>query len=269
MVGSKTSFCNAIFSVHMRHRYRDVDTHATWETVKVMITFGDKYDIPEMYGDGVRFLEAIFPPNIADWDRSRDTEEKHWEMGIEFEWIETVDLASVTRTLQNPRLHAAVLYQCCSLPIADLLPTLNDDDATSSLSAEDLQTCLKMREKMPGLWLDLHCKIFDPLPETCKSGCKSQVINMFPSLLQDATKNIKPSFAYDPLYPTIWNELFTEADSVLCPQCVTFCRERHTRARQDILTDLLKWIEPTPAPAEVPENHEYVHYGLVSSVRSF
>lgn len=219
-------------------RYRCDSSRATWPIVKALITFGDKYDVAEFRRDGISILQASFPSGIVAWDRTRKSNGTGWEKekGMAFAWVETIDMASVTRTLGDPRLHAAVLYQCCSLPITDLVKVCNED-ATLSLSPEDLQRCLKMRERLPEIWADLSGKAFDTLLDNCPARCKEKAIRV--DVLDWVTVNMKPTITCDVLDPNIWTSLFGDAaDDGLCAACVEFCRERHTELRQDILDDL-------------------------------
>lgn len=76
--------------------------------VRVMMLFGDKYDVPEMREEGLKRLRGWYAKDIDAWDQRDGTFFAHE--------TDHLAVANITHALNDPDLHVAVLYHCCGLP---------------------------------------------------------------------------------------------------------------------------------------------------------
>ncbi|KAF7789297.1 hypothetical protein EIP86_000241 [Pleurotus ostreatoroseus] len=94
-------------------QYRDDQKKPEWEVVKVMLLLGDKYDVDEFRTEGIMRLKLRFPEDISVWDKREGIAKS--QSGI------NQSVASITRKLDLPELHAAVLYSCCVYSVRALI----------------------------------------------------------------------------------------------------------------------------------------------------
>ncbi len=108
-----------------------------------MMVLGDKYDVPDMREEGLKQLHAWYAEDIDEWDKRDKAFFAHA--------MEHLSVASITHTLDDPKLHAAVLYYC-----SDIMPTslVRGDPATGSppLCADDHIRVLEFILGLPRVW---------------------------------------------------------------------------------------------------------------------
>lgn len=248
--------------------YRADDDHPEWHNVKILLQYGDKYDVPEFRREGIRQLEKTFPASVAEWDKVRSGEP--WAC-MSFTWRDFISIAEVARPLNRPDLYAAALYQCCSLTIRELLAGADDEDEPMApMTGESLRRCLYGRDGMPSVWLeyrkDLFCAPSPPESGGCGSAsCEQARFAMDTSVTEDPRS--LSTHAYRLLTDDSWDDVFKTAQSGgMCPECLAFYRRRCATKRQKYRDSLEKHFWYVDSACESNSSQISLHQGQLPGI---
>ncbi|KAI0085849.1 hypothetical protein BDY19DRAFT_964688 [Irpex rosettiformis] len=230
-----------------KYRYKEEEGPA-WPTVHRLLTLGTKYQIEELREEAIQQLHRRYPKKIVGWDETCRTDNDPNTAStilVSYPIDEDIIIANVARAMDLPDIHLAALYGCCSLPFDTLVNgrTL-DDGSIERLSPSDLICCLQGKENLlVTARSNLRMNLFAPesAPENCHTpeSCIEKTAIM---LTRYRTAEARPSRMYDPLRPEDVEIERQCADIGLCHDCVKFYIARHASLRQEIRSNLDKYI---------------------------
>ncbi|KAJ3553589.1 hypothetical protein NM688_g3529 [Phlebia brevispora] len=209
------------------------DKLPNWSVVRVMVVLGDKYDVPEFRAEGVRRLSLEISQDASKWNEAG---------GFTFKTSELMSIASVTRSLNLPDVHAGVLYMC-----SEWLETIVLQGASEvgvdAWHLEDLPRCIHGHESMTRTWFDLHKKLFDisSLNMRCSSArhCAEAVRVMQFLSTDHAIQFVHMAFSI--LGEAAWEDLWPKAkDNGMCLSCQRFYQARLARMKQEFRNTLVE-----------------------------
>ena len=144
-----------------------------------------------------------------------------------------------------PDIQLAALYGCCSLPFDTLVNGRTLEDGTSErLSPSDLIACLQGKENLlVNARAHIRMNLFAPEtpPENCRTpeSCSEKTGVM---LTRYRTAEARPHRMYDPLRPEDDDIERQCADLEMCHDCIKFYIARHASLRQEVRSNLNKYI---------------------------
>ena len=217
-----------------------------------LLTLGTKYQIEELREEAIQQLHRRYPKKIAGWDETCRTDNESSVAStilVSYPIDEDLVIANVASAMDLPDIHLAALHGCCSLPFDTLVNGRTLDDGTvERLSPADLVACLQGKENLlVAARANLRMNLFAPEtpPGDCRTpdSCGEKTKEM---LSRYRTAEERPRRMYDPLRPED-DEIERQcADIGLCHDCVKFYIARHASLRQDIRSNLDKYICATP-----------------------
>lgn len=189
-----------------------------------MILLGDKYDVPTIHAEGLKQLRAWYAQDIREWDKRDERFFAHE--------TDHLAVASITRTLGELDLHAAVLYHCCSLP-PSLLVAGNPTTSCPPLCVEDLARALAFARAMT-----VFCHTF-----TLGTSIEKDLLRAIPQCAHCSLHPIRPTLRtflkapqvtnmYKCLDLAMWNPLTQALRPHLCEACMSSYNVRLLTFRQ-------------------------------------
>lgn len=236
-----------IRNIVCRYRYRE-DEGPAWPTVHRMLTLGTKYQVEELREEAIQQLHRRYPKKIGGWDETCRTDSDSSGAStilVSYSIDEDLIIANVARAMDLPDIHLAALYGCCSLPFDTLVNGRTLDDGTvERLSPTDLIACLQGKENLlVTARANIRMNLFAPEapPVNCRTpdACADKTAVL---LAKYRTAEARPYRLYDPLRPEDEEIERQCADIGLCHDCVKFYIARHASLRQEVRSNLDKYI---------------------------
>ncbi|KAJ3553585.1 hypothetical protein NM688_g3530 [Phlebia brevispora] len=178
----------------------------------------------------------MFPQDVSKWDEDAE--------GFRWDDSDMISVANVTRTMNNPDLHAAALYMCSALEIFVILQGLGGEEGVDALCPEDLRCCLRGHESLPRVWFDLHRVLFSispllqkqcPMPIRCNKALKT-----VQSIARDHAVIYLDS-AFHILNKPLWDDLWPVAEGHgMCLSCRQFHQVRLLKMKQEFRDTLVE-----------------------------
>ncbi len=202
-----------------------------------MILLGDKYDVPEMREEGLKQLRGWYADDIDEWDK-RDRR-------FFARRTDHLSVVQVTRTINEPKLHAAVLYHCCRLPSSQLV--LGDTDTGSPpLCADDLVCTLNCVRAMPQAHLDTVEAVFKPVTIKHSACNKCREVSSWRDIRTTVDNITKTNFEWYScriLELPSWTHISTAVKAIICEDCFLLYKSHLRDARQSYRDKLVKYAK--------------------------
>lgn len=211
-----------------------------------LLVLGTKYQVDELRDEAIHQLNARYPRKIGDWDYTcRTDSDTSSTVVVSYPIEEDLVIANVARAMDLPDIHLAALYGCCSLPFDVLVRGRTLEDGTvEQLCQDDLFRCLQGKENLLVVARsELRMNLFelDTITETCRQPnvCAEKIARL---RAKYRTAEERPRRLYDPLRPDDEEIERHCTDEGLCHECIKYYILRHGGLRQEIRTNLSKYI---------------------------
>ncbi|KAI0342980.1 hypothetical protein BDW22DRAFT_1356532 [Trametopsis cervina] len=254
LLESSTNASMLIDTIYNGEKYRwKEEEPPAWPTVHRLLVVGTKYQMDDLREEAIQHLHRRYPKKIVDWDETCTDSDPSTPSTIlvTYPIEEDLSIANVARAMDLPDdIRLAALYGCCSLPFETLVGGRTLEDGTRErLCEEDLLACLHGKEKLLAVVRpEIRSKLFAPdsPPDNCRTPgpCKGKTTKM---LDRYCTTEVRQHRLYDPLHPD--DEIEKQCSELgLCHNCIKFYIRRHATLRQEIRSNLGKYITPPPKP---------------------
>jgi hypothetical protein len=205
--------------------------------------------VEDLREEAIEQLHHRYPKKISEWDetcRTDDDSETSNTVLVSYSVDDDLAIANVARTMDLPDIHLAALYGCCLLPFDVLVNGRTLEDGTSErLSPSDLISCLQGKENL-FFAARAHIRWHLFAPETAPAACRTpepcaEKTSLMLKRYRTADPS-RPNRMYDPLRPED-DEIERQcADLGICHDCIKFYLARHATMRQEIRSNLDKYI---------------------------
>ncbi|TCD66509.1 hypothetical protein EIP91_001285 [Steccherinum ochraceum] len=204
----------------------------SWAIVNAMLVLGRKYQIDDLYSEGVHQLERIYPGDVDVLGQGKAGTDF-----MSFEHEHMISVANVVQDLDLQHLRAHSLYDCCQLDNSDLVRGVYGE----KLREDDLLRCLDARTGLSEARGRVERAMF---MSTEHDGCMRCAPILADLRQVDADLRCSSNF-HDPLrshsdLPIAW---FNASCERLCVDCAGFHRAQDRAMRQNILDNLLDFID--------------------------
>ena len=225
-------------------RFR-AQTQVPWSSVRVLLLYGDKYDVPEFREEGRRLLSGVFPTEIEDWDKVHKADD-HSTWCMQFSAADIMSMADVTESLGHRDLYGAIHYYCCFLDLVDVVAG-KSDGIDPVLRGVHLRRFLRGRENLPKEWIFcLNMAFSDIEPENTDRCSSSSTCSRVRAEIGERTLEYSSnqfSLAYRVIEAATYEHLWQRAQSMgMCTACVDAHREQHSSFRAYVRDQGLDYI---------------------------
>lgn len=212
---------------------------------------GDKYDVLELREEGLSRLRAWYAEDIDQWDRRDDAFFVHD--------TDHLSVASITHALNEPTLHAAVLYHCAALS-----PTLLVAGAPAAgcppLCTEDHIRMRTFTRRLPQAWRSFEFDE-DAVPYSCCDDprCYGIYVEEIRSEFDDVIGEKIDSCSSIFLDHAVWDALRV---TCACSDCLSsydeYLQDLRQRCRSK-LPEYFGYVQPLSkqCPHSSPDDHTY------------
>lgn len=209
-----------------------------------MIVLGDKYDVLEIREAGLSQLRKWYSQDIDQWDARDDN--------FFSKQTDHLSVAKITRPLNDPWIHAAVIYHCCSIPARAMVYGCDD---SPGLCPEDLICVLNFKYHVADDYFGLVSSVFDEHFDEMLSACVEcyELEENITTIVDDFEKDGIGYYSQKLIDFGTWEYPYGELKKILCKRCFVYFKSRLRWTRQRYLAGLIDKIQYVFC-------HPYVHF---------